>query len=161
MIGCATRCCSLGDDVAELARVPMDDGGCDEVRARQAVVLSFRGTVADLAATAERYGTLEGVVGLALADAQPGAALKAGVRDPAQQEQQSLDPADLLQGEGEFVLSRVGGQLAQDGGGLDGASAMETARRRRSGQLRSMRSVRMRAAIRGRTAAGAAFGSKA
>ena len=97
----------LGHEASELAGVPVDDGGGQEVEPSHAVMLALRAAVTDLAAGTQADGALEGGVGLALVEAQLSAALQVGVGDPAQKEQRALDAPDLTQREGEFVLARV------------------------------------------------------
>ncbi len=113
--------CAVGDDLAGLVGVPVNDGGGDEVEAGHAVVLAFGGPVTDFAASSEGNGALEGVMGLALIDAELCAALEVGVGDPSQEEQGAFDASHLAQRHGEFVGARTGGKPPQDGGGLNGA----------------------------------------
>ena len=61
------------------------------------------------------------MVGLALVQADLRPAPHVGIQDPVDHEKGPLEAADLAQGDGEFILARIGRQLAQDPAGGDGA----------------------------------------
>ena len=58
----------------EMLGIPVDDDGGEQVEACHAVMLPFGGTVADFALPPDAQGVLEGVVCLALVQANLGAA---------------------------------------------------------------------------------------
>src|SRR3954452_15667792 len=58
---------------------------------------------------------------LALVEPDLREALQVTIGQPVEDEERALDPPDLAKGKGEAVLSRVGGELAQDVRGDDGA----------------------------------------
>jgi hypothetical protein len=109
------------DGAPEIDSVPEDDGGDGEVEAGGAVALIFEGAVADFAETVEEHGPREGMVRLALVEAGVRASPQGGVADPVEREQCALQAADFLERFGERVLSRIGGQAAQDRRGRDGS----------------------------------------
>lgn len=102
---------ALRDDLAQLGGIPEDDAGGEQVHAGDAIMLPFAGAVPDLAATVEADGALQGVVGLTLVESDLGLALHAGVEDPVDHEQASLDATDLAHGDGEFMLAGIGRRL--------------------------------------------------
>ena len=111
---------ALRDSMAEVKRVPVDDDGGREVQAGYAEMLAFGGAVADFALTADAQGVLERVVRFALVEPNLGLALQFGVEQPVDDEERPLDPPDLAQRQGKIVLTRIGGELAQELAGRDG-----------------------------------------
>lgn len=79
-----------------------------------AVMLAFAAPVADFAAAVEADGALEGMMRLALVQADLHAALEAGVHDPVDHEERAPDAADFAQTRRAFVLAQIGGELFQD-----------------------------------------------
>ena len=106
---------ALRDDLAQLGGIPEDDAGGEQVHAGDAIMLPFAGAVPDLAATVEADGALQGVVGLTLVESDLGLALHAGVEDPVDHEQASLDATDLAHGDGEFMLAAGWGLIVAQG----------------------------------------------
>ena len=53
-------------------------------------------------------------MGFSFVQANVGAPAHGGVGDPVDHEQRAFDAADVAKGGGEFVLARIGGELAQD-----------------------------------------------
>ena len=102
------------DRLAQLQRVPVNDDSGEQVEAGDTVVLTFAGAVAQFAALVEVDGALQGVMGLSFVQANVGAPAHGGVGDPVDHEQRAFDAADVAKGGGEFVLARIGGELAQD-----------------------------------------------
>ena len=70
------------DRLAELQRVPVDDDRGQQVEAGDPVVLSLSGSVSQFSALVEVDGALEGMVRLALVQADLGAPAHVGVRGP-------------------------------------------------------------------------------
>ena len=101
--------------VGYICRVPIHDGGDDEIEARGAELLRFMGAVRNptLLEGANRAGQL--VPLLAFVEPRLTAAAQSGAFQPIQHEQCPLDPAHFLQGKIELILAFVGGQFAQHG----------------------------------------------
>ena len=59
------------DDLAELHRVPEYDDGGEQVHAGNAIMLPFAGSIPDFAASMETDGAFQGMMGLALVEADP------------------------------------------------------------------------------------------
>ncbi len=77
--------------MAELFCVPVDDDGGEEVETRHAVMLTFRGAVADFALSPDTQGVFEGVVSLTFVQADIGAALHIGIEQPFDDEEGAFD----------------------------------------------------------------------
>jgi hypothetical protein len=101
------------------------------------------------------------VVGLTLVEADLSLALEAGIKNPVDHEQGSLDAAHLSQCEGQLILARVRGELAKNLAGATIPAAIVAMMRRMSGQLRSMSGSLILPPTSARTLAGVALGVKA
>src|SRR3546814_7856916 len=99
------------DDLSERHGVPEYDGGGEQVHSGDAIVLAFAGSIPDFTSAVEADGALLGVVGLTLVEADLSLALEAGIKNPVDHEQGSLDAAHLSQCEGQLILARVRGEL--------------------------------------------------
>ena len=93
----------------EMLGVPIDDDRGEQVEPGHAELLPFGGPVADFTLAADAQGVFQGVMGLSLVQADLGAALHIGVKQPFDNEERSFDPSDFTQGHRQFVLS--GGRL--------------------------------------------------
>ena len=69
----------LGNGVAEVDRIPEDDGGDREVEARGTVALVFEGAVPDLTMTMKKQGAGERISGLAFIEPGIGTASERGI----------------------------------------------------------------------------------
>ena len=104
----------LSDRFAGMGSIPVNDDGGEQVESGHVVVLTLAGAVADfdLASDPER------VVSLAFVQAGVGPALHIGAEQPVDDEERSnkersFDPSDFAESDGQFVLARIGRELAQ------------------------------------------------
>ena len=95
---------AAGDGFAEFHRVPVDDGGRQQVEAGHAAVLSFRRTVAQFALPMEVNGPFQGMMRLALVQSDACAPPQAGIHDPVDHDYGPFDAADLAKGRRQFIL---------------------------------------------------------
>ena len=112
----------LSDRFAEMGGIPVNDDGGEEVEPSHAVVLALAGAVADFALASDPQRVLERVVCLALVQAGVGSALHIGVEEPVDDEERSFDPSDFAEGDGQFVLARIGRELSQQLAGWKGTA---------------------------------------
>ena len=112
---------AAGDGLAEMLGVPVDDDRGKKVQPGHAEVLGFGGAVPDLALAADAESVLQRVVGFALVQADLGAALHAGIKQPVDDEERPFDPSDFPQGDRQFMLPRVGRELPQELARRDGS----------------------------------------
>ena len=80
-----------------MARVPVGDGGGEQVEPGDTVGLVLAGAVAQLAEAVEEEGALEDVMRLALVEPDLRAALQVTIGQPVEDEERALDPPDLAQ----------------------------------------------------------------
>lgn len=99
-------------------------------------------------------------MGLALVQADLGAALHIDVKQPFDNEERSFDPSDFTQGNRQFVLSGVGYELANNRLGGMTPVAMVAALRSISGQFAAMRGSLILPPISPFSSVGQAAGSK-
>jgi hypothetical protein len=95
------------DCLPEVLGVPVDDDGGEQVETGHAVVLSLSGAIADFALASDPQSVFQGVMGLALVQANLGPTLHVGVEDPLDDEEGALDAADFAERHGQLVLSRI------------------------------------------------------
>ena len=74
-------------------------------------MLGFGGAVPDLALAADGESVLQRVVCLAHVQADLGAALHVGIKQPVDDEERPFDPSDFPQGDRQFMLSGIGCEL--------------------------------------------------
>jgi hypothetical protein len=86
---------SLGDGLAEMDAVPVDDDGGEQIETGHAIVLSLHRPVSDFALTSDAQGVFESMVRLALVETDTGAALHVDIEDPVDEEERAFDPADF------------------------------------------------------------------
>lgn len=104
---------TCGDGLTEVLGVPVDDDGGEQVETGHAVVLSLCGAIADFALPPDAQGIFQGVVCLALVQADLGPALHVGIEEPLDDEECAFDAADFAERDGQFVLARIGGKLLE------------------------------------------------
>src|SRR6056297_2264360 len=102
-----------GYSLTEVLGVPVDDDGGEQVETSHAIVLPFGGTVADFALATDAQGVFQGVMGLALVQANLGPPLHVGVEEPFDDEEGAFDPADFTERQSQLVLARIGGELLE------------------------------------------------
>jgi hypothetical protein len=112
-----------GHGAFEVAGVPKDDCGDEQIEAGRAVLLVLVGAVSDFTQAMEEDGTRQAVAGLSLVEFLAGGAAQFGIFDPVQGEERALQAPQLAQCRGDAVLPRIGGELAHDDGSGHGASA--------------------------------------
>ncbi len=78
---------ATGDGLVEMLCVPVDDDCGEEVQHGHAEVLAFAGAIAEFALPADAECTLQSVMGLALVEADLGAALHVGIEQPVDDEE--------------------------------------------------------------------------
>lgn len=105
--GAAAACNGL----PEMLGVPVDYDGGEQIEACHAEVLPFGRPVADFTLATDAERVLEGMMGLALVQADLGAALHVCIEQPLDDEERPLDPSDFTQGDREFVLAGIGSEL--------------------------------------------------
>jgi hypothetical protein len=103
----------LGSRDLEVAGVPEDHGGDEEIQAGRPVDLVFEVAVAHFAKLAEEQSPGERIAGLTLVQSALRTPPKVDVADPLQHEQASLEATGLAQRDRQAVLTGVGGQLAE------------------------------------------------
>ena len=99
-----------GDGAFEIAGVPKDDRGHDEVEARRAMLLVFVSAVAaDFAEPVDEteHGARETVARLAFVELLTGPAPEYRVVDPVESEERAFQPPQFAKRGGDAVLSRV------------------------------------------------------
>ena len=104
---------SRGDGLPQMLCVPVDDDSGEQVETGHAVVLPLGGAIADFALSPDAQGVFQGVVCLALVQADLGPALHVGIEEPLDDEECALDAADFAERDGQFVLARIGGKLLE------------------------------------------------
>ena len=87
--------------------VPVDDDRSEEVQPCHAEVLAFGGAITDFTLAADAEGVLQGMMGLALVQADLGASLHVGFEQPVDDEERPFDPSDFPQCHGQLMLSWV------------------------------------------------------
>lgn len=112
-----------GDGLFEVAGVPQDDGGYEQVEAGGAVGLVFKPAVPQFAELVEEQRSGERVARLSFVEPGLGTPAQVDVAQPVEHEDRAFDPTDLAQRQGKAVLAWIGGQPAQHRGGGDGAAA--------------------------------------
>lgn len=101
------------DSLTEVFGVPVDDDGGEQVETGHAIVLAFGGAVADFALATDTQGVFQGVMGLALVQANLGPSLHVGVEEPFDDEERALDAANFAEREGQLMLARIGRELLE------------------------------------------------
>ena len=84
-----------GDGTLEIAGVPQDDGGHDEVEAGGAMLLVFVGPIANFPETMDEYRPGQAVTGLTLVELLAGFATQLGIFNPVEGKKGSLQPSQL------------------------------------------------------------------
>ena len=79
-----------GDGPLQIAGVPQDDGGDDQVEAGGAMLLVLVGPITNLAQAMNEHGAGEAVAGLAFVQFLAGRAAQLGLLDPVEREQGAL-----------------------------------------------------------------------
>jgi hypothetical protein len=74
------------DSLPEVLGVPVDDDGGQQVQPCHTVVLTFDGPIADFALPLDAQGVFQGVMGLALVEANLGTTLHVGIKQPIDDE---------------------------------------------------------------------------
>ena len=97
----------------QIDRVPQHDGRCHQIEAAGPVALLLEAAVADFAQPVEEHCPGQRVARFALV--QPGmhAAAQFHALQPVEDEQRALDAAQLAQGHGQTVLTRVTAELPE------------------------------------------------
>ena len=108
-----------GDGLTEVLGVPVDDDGGEQVETGHAVVLSLCGAIADFALPPDAQGVFQGVVCLALVQADLGPALHVGIEEPLDDEECALDAAYFAERDGQFVLARIPEPILRTPPGVD------------------------------------------
>lgn len=117
--------------MAKVDGIPVDDDRRQQIQPGDPVMLPLSGSITDFTLTADAQGTLEGMVGFALVEANLGAALHIGIEDPLDDKESALDAADFPKRGRKIVLSGIGcefpEQLARSdlSGGHRGSTAEE------------------------------------
>ena len=108
-VGCAVQAfaAAIGDGLAEMLGVPIDDNRGQQVQPGHAEVLPLAGSVADFALATDPEGILQGVMGLTLVQADLGTALHVGVEQPVDDEERPLDPSDFPQCHSQLMLTGI------------------------------------------------------
>jgi hypothetical protein len=101
------------DGLSEVLCVPVDNDCGEQIESRDAEVLAFGGAIADFALSTDAQRVLEGMMRLALIQADLGAALHVGIERPFEDEQRPFNPSDFLEGFGEGVLAGICCELTQ------------------------------------------------
>src|SRR3546814_12698088 len=96
----------------EIASVPQDDGGDEQVEAGGAISLAFEPPITQFAELVKEERAGERVAGFALVEARPGAPAQSGVAQPAEHEHRAFQSAKLAQREGQPALSGTPGTPA-------------------------------------------------
>jgi hypothetical protein len=99
------------DSLPEVLGVPVDDDGGQQVQPCHTVVLTFDGPIADFALPPDAQGVFQGVMGLALVEANLGTTLHVGIKQPIDDEERALDAADFTQGKCQLMLAWIGCEL--------------------------------------------------
>ena len=100
----------------QVDRVPQHDGRRHQVEATGPVALLLETAVADFAQSVEEHGAGQGVAGFALVQSSMHAAAQLNALQPIQDEQCSFDAAQLAQGDGQAVLTRVAAEFPEHQG---------------------------------------------
>jgi hypothetical protein len=95
------------DRAAQIAGVPQDDGGDEEIEAGSAVLLVLVGAVADFAQPMNEDGTRQAIACLALVELAVRVAAQLRVLNPIEREQSAFQPAELAQRRGDAVLPGI------------------------------------------------------
>lgn len=95
------------DGMTEMNAIPVDHDCGEQVGTGHAVVLPLRSPVADFTLAPNAQGILEGMVCLALVEADPGAPLHVDIEDPLDDEKRAFDPPDFSERQRQIVLSRI------------------------------------------------------
>ena len=107
------------DCAVKIYRVPQSDGRSHEVQAAGSVALLLDAAVTQLAKTAEKHGSGQGVTCLTLIQTNVHLAAQRGVLQPSEHKERALNAPKLAQGESQAVLSGVAAQLPHDERGGD------------------------------------------
>ena len=102
------------DRASELIRVPVDDDCRKEIEPGDTEVLGLACPIAYFSLTTDPQGTLEGMVCLALVQADIGSSLHVDIQQPVDDEQRPFDPSDLPESDGQVVLPRKCCELPQE-----------------------------------------------
>ena len=97
----------FGNGVAEIDRIPEDDGGDDEIEARSPVELIFEGAVADFAKAMKEYRPGKRVACLSLVEAGVCPPPQNRIADPVEREEGALEPSYLPKRLRKRILFRV------------------------------------------------------
>ena len=103
-----------GHGAIEIARVPQDDRGDQEVQARSSVLLVLVGAVADLAEAMDEDRARQAIARFPFVEFLAGLAAQFSIFQPVEGKQRPFQPPQLAQRGGEAVLPRIGGELPQD-----------------------------------------------
>lgn len=99
--------------MAEMLGVPIDNDRGEQVEACHPEVLAFGGSVADFALATDAEGVFQGMMGRAFVQADLGAALHVGIKQPFDNEERPFDPSDFPQCDRKLMLPRICRELPQ------------------------------------------------
>jgi len=97
---------------SKLVSVPIDNDCGEQIEARHPVVLSLGGSVADFALTSNAQSVFQSMMRLAFVQANLGAPLHVGIKQPVNDEERALDAADFPKGYSQFMLAGIGRKLS-------------------------------------------------
>lgn len=83
---------------SKVVSVPIDYDCGEQIEASHTVVLSFGGSVTDFALTSDAQSVFQGMMRLAFIQANLGAPLHVGIKQPVNNEERALDAADFPKG---------------------------------------------------------------
>lgn len=121
--------------MAGILRIPVNEDGSQHVQPGHAVVLSLGGAIPNLTLATDPQRIFQSVMRLTIVQPDLCAALHICIKQPFNDEQCPFDPANLSQGFGKVMLSRVKGKRLQQLAGWHDAAAMVATARRMSGQF--------------------------
>ena len=92
---------------SELIGIPVDDDRCEKIEPRDPEVLGFGCPVTDFALSSDPQGALQGMMCLALVQAEIGTPLHVDIQQPLDDEQCPFDPSDFPECDGQVMLARI------------------------------------------------------
>ena len=102
------------DRASELVGIPVDDDRCEKIESSDPEVLGFGCPVTNFTLASNPKGALQGMMRLALVQAEIGTPLHVDIQQPFDDEQCAFDPSDLSQRDGQVMLARKRRKLPQD-----------------------------------------------
>ena len=100
----------FSNGVAEINRIPKDDGRDDEIEARCSIALIFEGAVADFAKAMKEHRPGERVARLSLVEARVRPPPQSRVADPVEGEERAFEPSYFPKGLRQRILFWVSGE---------------------------------------------------